>query len=48
MSTRLFLDFSKVFYAQGENKANTLASGLPKENVTALMMLYKKTKAIVY
>ena len=44
--TLLFIDFSKVFDSihRGKMEQILLANGLPKETVTAIMMLYKNRK----
>ena len=46
----MFVDFSKAFNSihRGKMKQILLAYGLPKETVTAIMMLYNNTKAMVY
>ena len=48
-ATLLFVDFSQVFDSmhRGKMKQILLAYGLPKENFTTIMMLYKNTKAKV-
>ena len=45
-ATLLFIDFSKTFDSihRGKIEQIVLAYGLPKETVTAIMMLYKNTK----
>ena len=49
LATILFVDFSKAFDSILRGKVGQifLAYGFLKENVTALMMLYKNTKVIV-
>ena len=48
-ATILFIDFSKAFDSihRGKMEQMLLAYSLPKETVTAIMMLYKKTKVKV-
>ena len=48
-TTQLFVDFLKAFDSIHRVKIEQilLAYGLPKETVTALIMLYKNTKAMV-
>ena len=43
----LFVDFSKAFDSihRAKRKQILLAYGIPQENVSAIMMLYKKTEA---
>ena len=45
----LFVDFSKIFDSiyRGKMEQIVLASSLPKETVTAIMMIYKNTKVNV-
>ena len=45
----LFVDFSKAFDSihRGKMKQILLASGLPKETIAAIMMLYRNTKVKV-
>ena len=47
--TLLFVDFSKAFDSihRGQMEQIALANDLPKETVTAIMMLYKKPKVKV-
>ena len=49
-ATFYFIDFSKVFDSihRGRMKLILLAYSLPKETVTAIMMLFKKMKAMVH
>ena len=46
----LFVDFSKAFDSKHRGKMEQilLAYGLPKETITAIMMLYKNTKVKVH
>ena len=46
LATLLFVDFSKAFDSihRGKMEQIQLAYGLPKENVTAITILYKNTK----
>ena len=48
-ATILFVGFSKAFDSihRGEMEQILLAYGLPKETITAIMMLYKNTKVKV-
>ena len=48
-ATLLFVDFSKAFDSvhRGKMEKILLAYGIPQETVSAIMMLYKKTKALV-
>ena len=48
-ATIFFVDFSKAFVSidRGKMEQILLAYGLPKETVTAIMMLYKNTKVKV-
>ena len=47
--TILFVDFTKAFDSihRGKMEQNLLTHGLPKETVTAIMMLYRNTKVKV-
>ena len=47
--TVLFIDFCKTFYTieRGKMEQVLLVYGLPKENVTAIMILYKNITAMV-
>ena len=49
-ATLLFVDFPKTFDSihRGKMKQIFLAYGLPKETVTAIMMLYKNTKVKIH
>ena len=49
-ATQLFVDFSKAFDSihRGKVEATLLVCDLPKEIVTAMMELYKSTKAMVH
>ncbi len=46
----MFVDFSKTFDSihRGKMEQILLVYGLPKETVTAIMMLYRNTKVKVY
>ena len=48
-ATLLFVDFSKAFDSvhRGQMEKILLAYGIPQETVSAIMMLYKKAKALV-
>ena len=48
-TTLLFVDFSKAFdfIHRGKMEQILLAYGLPKETITAIMMLYENTKVKV-
>ena len=48
--TLWFINFSKAFDSRhsGENRANTSSICLPKEIVTAVMMLYRKMRAKIH
>ena len=50
LATKLFVDFTKPFDSihRGKMEQIQLAYGLPKETVTAIMMLYKNTKVKVH
>ena len=43
----MLVDFSKLFDSIHREMMEQILYGLPKEAVTAIMMLYKNTKAIV-
>ena len=48
-TTQQFIDFSKAFNSYGGKMMQILQTyGLPKEIVTAIMKLYKNTKAMVH
>ena len=44
----MFIDFSKAFLTGGKLEQMLLAYGLPKETLTAIMMLYKNKEAMVH
>ena len=48
-ATLLFVDFSKAFNSvhRGKMEKIILAYGIPKEIVTAIMILYRNTKSVV-
>ena len=48
-ATLLFVDFSKAFDSvhRGKMEKIILAYGIPKEIVTAIMILYRNTKSVV-
>ena len=49
-ATLIFVDFSKAFDSlhRGKMEQILLTYGLPKETITAIMMLYKNTKVKVH